>query len=326
MTVSSAPNKPSSKASSNSPSASSASPLSTAEVVFRAVLILGILFVFLTGVQGLGTGFRNLGEDLLSQFFEATKNPFLGLVVGILGTTLVQSSSATTAMVVGMVGAGSLNVENAVPMVMGANIGTTVTNTMVSLGHVSRADEFRRAFAAATCHDFFNFIAVAVLLPLEIFTGFLRQTAGMIAEGLVGTGGGKMANPLKDATKTVVHAVDLGLGSLFEHHLARAVGLILVSGVLIFVALVFLVKVLRALTATRLEGFLTKALGKNAVVGILVGATVTVMVQSSSITTSVLIPLAGAGLVTLEAIFPCNRRGEHRHDGYSIVGLDGGHR
>ena len=79
---------------------------------------------------------------------------------------------------------------NAVPMIMGANIGTTVTNTIVALAHIGRPEEFRRAFAVATCHDFFNFIAVIVLLPLEIATGFLSKTAAVFAGGLANSGAG----------------------------------------------------------------------------------------------------------------------------------------
>ena len=72
------------------------------------------------------------------------------LVGGPLGTVLVQSSSASTAVIVGLVATGNISVDDAVPMIMGANIGTTVTNTLVSIGHVRRSAEFRRAFSAAT--------------------------------------------------------------------------------------------------------------------------------------------------------------------------------
>ena len=80
----------------------------------------------------------------------------------------MQSSSASTSVIVGLVASGALGVEQAVPMVMGANIGTTVTNTLVSLGHVRQSAEFKRAFAAATVHDFFNVLAVSILLPIEL--------------------------------------------------------------------------------------------------------------------------------------------------------------
>ena len=64
-----------------------------------------------------------------------------------------------------------LTVKLAIPIVMGANIGTSVTNTIVSIGQITNKNDFRRAFAGATVHDVFNWLAVAVFLPLEIITG-----------------------------------------------------------------------------------------------------------------------------------------------------------
>src|SRR3546814_17068867 len=67
----------------------------------------------------------------------------------LLATVLVQSSSVNTSTVVGLVGTGLLGVGDAVPVIMGANIGTTVTSTLAAIGHVRRPQEFRGAFAAA---------------------------------------------------------------------------------------------------------------------------------------------------------------------------------
>lgn len=61
--------------------------------------------------------------------------------------------------------------RTAIPIVMGANIGTSVTNTIVALGQIRVKEDFRRAFAGATIHDFFNWLSVLVLLPLEVITG-----------------------------------------------------------------------------------------------------------------------------------------------------------
>ncbi|MCH7802897.1 MAG: Na/Pi symporter [Acidobacteria bacterium] len=274
--------------------------------VGQAVTLLVLLFVFLMGVQGLGDGFRLLGRDLLDAFFITTENPFMALMVGILATTLVQSSSVTTVMVVGLVAApeNPLPVANAVPMIMGANIGTTVTNTVVSLAHMGRREEFFRAFSVATCHDFFNFITVAVLLPLEITTGYLRRTAVALASTFGGVSGVTYENPLKNALKAGLEPLKSLAGTLFEAEQAQGVLLVLISGLFIFGALLLLVRVMRAATQSSIEVFITRFLGRSALVSILLGAVLTVMVQSSSITTSLLVPLAGAGLLTLEQAFP----------------------
>ena len=71
-------------------------------------------------------------------------------------------------------------------MVMGANVGTTVTNTIVSLGHITRSSEYERAFAAATVHDFFNILVTCVLFPLEVAFGMLEKSAVWVQELIVG--------------------------------------------------------------------------------------------------------------------------------------------
>ena len=272
----------------------------------RALAVVALLFLFLVGVKGMGSGFKSLGHELLDAFFTATSNPFVALMVGILGTTLVQSSSVSTSMIVALVAApeSPLPVENAVPMVMGANIGTTVTNTIVSLAHMGRPEEFRRAFAVATCHDFFNFITVTVLLPWELATHFLQRSAEFLAGLLGDVTGVTYESPLKGALKAALGPIKSLTRVLLESERAQGALLILLSGLMIFVALFMLVKVLRTAMQTRVEVFLDRALGKSAVLSIVVGALITVMVQSSSITTSLLVPLAGAGILTLGQAFP----------------------
>jgi sodium-dependent phosphate cotransporter len=274
--------------------------------VWRALAVLALLFVFLLGVKGLGDGFKMLGKDLLGQFFSATSNPFIGLMIGVLATTLVQSSSVTTAMIVALVAApeNPLPVANAVPMIMGANIGTTVTNTLVSLGHAGRPEEFRRAFAVATCHDFFNAMSVAVLFPLEMMTGYLRRTAEWLADSIGNVSGVEYQSPIKGLLKTGLEPIQSLAELLFDSSKAQGAVLIFISAILIFVALMLLVKVMRAAVQSRVEAFVTRVFGTNLMLSLLVGAIFTVMVQSSSITTSLLVPMAGAGILTLRQAFP----------------------
>jgi sodium-dependent phosphate cotransporter len=256
-------------------------PSDVVDVLRKVFTILFLLFVFLMGVKGLGSGFKLLGRDLLEAFFAATENPFVALMIGILSTTLVQSSSVSTSMIVGLVAApeNPLPLANAVPMIMGTNIGTTVTNTIVSLGHLGRRDEFRRAFAVATCHDFFNFLAVAVLLGLELSTGYLRKTAGFLASRFGAVSGVQYESPLDGLLK-------LGLGplgslseALFEPAQAQGIFLIGVSAGFIFGALFLLVRTMRVAMQSRVEVFLDRFLNRSAFLSILVGIVVTVMVQ-----------------------------------------------
>ena len=272
----------------------------------RVVMVISLLFVFLVGVNGLGDGFKSLGNNVLDAFFAATENPFVGLMIGILATSLMQSSSVTTSLIVALVAApeNPLPIANAVPMIMGANVGTTVTNTIVSLAHMGRKEEFRRAFAVAICHDFFNVIAVAVLLPLELMTGYLRRTAEMLASLVTGLGGMDYDSPIKGALKAALTPIKATIHAVVESPQLQAVIQIVVCGGLIFVALLLLVKVLRVVMRTRVEAVVSKAFDQNVLFAMLVGVVATAMVQSSSITTSLLVPLAGAGVLTLRQAFP----------------------
>jgi sodium-dependent phosphate cotransporter len=277
-----------------------------AQPLVQAALVIVLLYLFLVGVNGLGAGFRALGEGVLESFFAATENPFIGLMVGILATTLVQSSSVTTAMIVGLVAAplNPLPLDNAVPMIMGANIGTTVTNTIASLAHIARKEEFRRAFAVATVHDFFNYMAVVVLLPLELLTGFLRRSAEALASLLQGMSGAEYESPITGAIKAGGIPLEGVLGFAFGSGRVMAVAYIVVSGVLIFATLLGIVRVMRSSMQSRVEALVSRALARSPLIAMAVGVIATVMVQSSSITTSLLVPLAGAGVLTLRQAFP----------------------
>lgn len=279
-----------------------------ADVVRAVLLTLFYLFVFLAGVKGLGDGFKLVGADLLDSFFRATGNPMVALMVGILATTVVQSSSVTTSMVVGLVAApeNPLPLLNAVPMIMGANIGTTVTNTFVSMAYVGRREEFQRAFSVATCHDFFNFMAVAVLLPLELATGYLRGTAVAVAHSVAAvTPGVDYDSPLKGALKLVMTPLYRGAEAVFSvSEPAQGIVIAIVSVGLIFVALTQLVRTLKSRLQTHLERAVEGTLAKSGLIGIVIGIAVTAAVQSSSITTSLLVPLAAAGIVTIQQAFP----------------------
>ena len=268
-----------------------------AGVYLRVAALVALLLGFFLGLDLMGLAFKLFGKGFAEMLIERTSNPFVGLFVGILATTLVQSSSTTTSMTVGLVAAGALTIEGAIPIIMGANIGTSVTNTIVSLAHVTRREEFRRAFAGATVHDFFNWMGVLILLPLQIATGFLGRAAQALEEVLEGAGGIKLLNPVKELVRPVAEwVVDLT---------GKSGALTLIIGIgLLIACLKLLVDVLKSLMRTRAEQTLHRTLFRSALVAILAGTAMTVMVQSSSITTSVMVPLVGAGVVTLEQVFP----------------------
>ena len=271
----------------------------------RAVLVVALIYIFLVGVSMLESGIKVMGADTQASLFESVNNPIAGLFVGILGTVLVQSSSASTSVVVGLVASGALGVDAAVPMIMGANIGTTVTNTLVSLGSIRQSDEFKRAFAAATVHDFFNLLAVLILLPIELATGVLSSIAESITEALGGSAGSEWKSPIKQWVKEPVGWSKDLLGDLGLEENFLGTAMVLLGLLVVLAALTFITRNMKQLVADRVERSLNAVLGSGGgAVAMLVGLIVTIAVQSSSITTSIMVPLAAAGVVTLRNIFP----------------------
>ncbi len=271
----------------------------------RAVLVVALIYIFLVGVSMLESGIKVMGADTQASLFESVNNPIAGLFVGILGTVLVQSSSASTSVVVGLVASGALGVDAAVPMIMGANIGTTVTNTLVSLGSIRQSDEFKRAFAAATVHDFFNLLAVLILLPIELATGVLSSIAESITEALGGSAGSEWKSPIKQWVKEPVGWSKDLLGDLGLEENFLGTAMVILGLLVVLAALTFITRNMKQLVADRVERSLNAVLGSGGgAVAMLVGLVVTIAVQSSSITTSIMVPLAAAGVVTLRNIFP----------------------
>lgn len=176
----------------------------------RLLGVLGALYAFLFGLDLMGMAFKALGGKGAGMLFSITDNPIAGLMVGILSTVLVQSSSTSTSIVVGLVGAGQLSVHNAVPIVMGANIGTSVTNTIVSMAHVGERLELERAFSGATVHDMFNMLSVITLLPIEVIVDAIQGQGGPIywlsmalTNALVGSGNKEIS--FTSSTKIIVN-------------------------------------------------------------------------------------------------------------------------
>ena len=270
------------------------------EKLLTLLKILGVftcLYLFLIGIGGIGAAFKGEFKETAEKLLEATQSPIVGLFIGILATTIVQSSSTTTSLIVGLVAAGAVDVGGAIFMVMGANVGTTVTAKIVSLGHITRKAEFRRAFAASSVHDTFNFITVAILLPLEYSFHILERMARYMGSTFVEvTGVTKPENYLKKVTKPVIE----WMGDMLNSELA----LLIVSVVITFLMLFAIVKLLQSLVLKKLESFFDSYLFRNAAIAFVVGLCLTVMVQSSSITTSLIVPLAGAGVLRLQQIFP----------------------
>ena len=269
--------------------------------LIKIVGVLGALYMFLVGIKGMSSAIKHMGADVAENIFTATSDPFIALFIGVLATVLFQSSSTTTSLIVGMVSSGALGLSGAVPMIMGANIGTTVTNTIVSVGHINRGNEFRRAFAASTVHDFFNILSVLILFPLEMTFHWIQKSAEWVASLVFG----RIHNvDVLQAKSPIKVAVKSGAKFVEQFTFNNDIIYLVLSVLITFFMLYSLVKLLRSLVLEKIEVFFDQYIFKTVFRAIGFGIILTIMVQSSSITTSLVVPLAGAGVLSLRQIFP----------------------
>ncbi|ALO47511.1 Na/Pi cotransporter family protein [Pseudohongiella spirulinae] len=267
------------------------------------LMVLLLIYLLLAAVGAIGDGFKAATGDNARDLFSFASNPFVALIVGLVATALIQSSSTVTSIIVGLV-AGGLPISIAIPMAMGANIGTSLTSTLVSLGHVRNGDEFRKAFAAATVHDSFNLLAVALLLPLEIVFQPLERASGFFAQILVSDNSVSVSdfNFMKMILAPAGNTMDLvtsWLPGIFS-----GLALIVLGIVLILFVVSRIGRILRTLLVGKAKDVMHAAVGRGPLAGIASGTVMTVLVQSSSTTTALIVPLAGNGVFSLRQVYP----------------------
>ncbi len=259
------------------------------KAVLTVLYFLALLYIFFFSIELMSTAFKMAGRGFAEQLINMVSDPVAGLLLGFVATGIIQSSSTTTTIVVGLVASGALTIELAVPVIMGANIGTTTTNTLVSMGHVTRPIEFERAFAASTVHDFFNVLAAITILPLEVWFHPIQRTAVFLQSLFAGAGGRKLASPLSEIVMGLIPGM---------------IPLVVLALLLLFLALQQMMKVMRGAVLSRLESLFDRVLFRNDAASFSLGMICTAAVQSSSATTSLVVPLAGTGVLNLKQIFP----------------------
>lgn len=256
-----------------------------------------LIYLFFLSISLLGVSLKMLGGGILVELLSLTSNPFVGLFVGILATSIVQSSSSVTSLTVGLVAAGGLDVAQAIPIIMGSNMGTSVTNALVAAGQINKPEEFRRAFAAAVLDDFFEICCIAILFPLQVAFNVMGASAAFLSKQFAQVGGLHVFDPLNAVINPVVELiVDLVSKS--------GLALLILALALLFVSLSYLVKALKRRLIGRIERFFDTVLFKTAGRAMTLGFASTALLQSSSMTTSLAVPLAGAGFLTLQQVFP----------------------
>lgn len=244
----------------------------------------------------MASAFNLLGRNIIEEIIEATSNPFISLFIGLLSTAIVQSSSTTTSMIVAIVASGALTLESAVPMIMGANIGTTITSTIVSLGHIIDKKAFRKAFAVAILHDFFNILVTLILFPLEYYFGLLSGLSRLVTSKVFGVASG----PSILVKLTVRPLADFITGLTNQNGLL----LLIISVLLLFFTIKYLTNLLKKLVIGESQKRMDKYVFGSPIGSLLWGTGLTAAIHSSSTTTSFIVQLVAADKLSIKKAFP----------------------
>ncbi|MEL6624276.1 MAG: Na/Pi symporter [Bacteroidota bacterium] len=265
---------------------------------FRPVQIGGLLAfmgIFILSIFIVTEGSRSLGTALADQLVHITANPFISLFIGILATALIQSSSTTTTLIVSLVAVSTLSPSEAIPLILGANIGTAVTSTLVALGYIGDKEEFEQAVASASLHDLFNIFTTLILFIVEVSTRALSDFAWKIASLLP-----RIDTSLEQSNYAISRAAQQAVQLFGDNSwLSLLLGLCL-----LFASLRGMTWLLKTGISSRLERNLNKYIFDRPLNSFLAGTGTTFVIQSSSVMTSLIVPLAASGKVRLSQLFP----------------------
>ncbi|MBA4054675.1 MAG: phosphate transporter [Marivirga sp.] len=261
--------------------------------------ILGAFVLFLFSLDLMTSALQHMGSRAAETILLATSNPFTGLFIGLLTTAMLQSSSTTTSLVVALVASGSITLQSAIPIIMGANIGTTITSTIVSLGFINKRKEFRRAVAAGTYHDFFNILTVIVLFPLEYYYGFLSSLSVWIASFF-------FTPSLKPVENNATHFW-FGFAPIIDFLLEKipsAFFMAILSLALLFSSILIFRRLISNLLKAKSPEVFSRFFFKNQLKSFMWGLLTTAAIRSSTITTSVVVPIVAKKIASLKQAAP----------------------
>lgn len=243
---------------------------------------------------------QHIGKSAAETIILATSNPFTALFIGLLITAMIQSSSTTTALVVALVASGSITIESAIPIIMGANVGTTITSTIVSLGFINKKKEFRRAASAGTYDGFFNILIVVILFPLEYYYGFLSGISQWIATYFFHPASSvPVANSFSQKWSMFGPIVEWCVQIIPSGFLLAAL-----SFILLFTSILVFRKLISGLLLASSPERFSRFFFKNAWKSFFWGTLTTAAIRSSTITTSVVVPIVAQRIVSLRKAAP----------------------
>ena len=241
----------------------------------------------------------HIGFGTAREMIKVAEAPFIALFVGLLTTALLQSSSTVTSIAVVMMASGTITLNIGIFIIMGSNIGTTLTSDIVSLGFVANKGKFRKALSAGVIHDFFNILTTMLIFPLEYYYGFLSKVATYIA-GLLSTQLSINSDSNSFVNLPGFSPVSNSLYGLFNNYWILAAFSILLLFISIKVFSRYTYRLLIGASKDKLKNYVFNNPLKSFSWGLLL----TGILQSSSVTTSLIIPLVANRKVMLKSIFP----------------------
>ncbi|WP_422359070.1 Na/Pi symporter [Reichenbachiella sp.] len=267
--------------------------------VIQFILSISVaLFVFLWSLDLMTGTFHVIGNETVIKILSITSNPFISLFIGLFITAVIQSSSTSTSLIVAVVASGGMTLENAVPMIMGANIGTTLTSTIVSLSYITDNKAFKNAIATGVMHDFFNIMTVMILFPLEYYYHLLSKLSTSVAS---------IFNLSNIPTKTGQDSSS-GLFDIINGFLIKSIDykiiLVLIACATLFASIKIISKIISKRMIGASDERFQEVFFKRKLNSFGLGTMLTAGIQSSSITTSIIVSLGATGKVQQSKIFP----------------------
>lgn len=272
---------------------------SKTETIFRLVILFIVFLVFLSALELIMNAAKQLGTGLTQYLFTLTFNPIISIFIGVLLTAVLQSSSTITSGMVALVASGTVSLENAVPVVIGANIGTTLTATMVSFANFSSKKEFCKGFVTACEHAFFNLLTALILVPIEWQFGLLSKLASSLS-GIISGAIGE-----ETWTRFLFSGLVRPFTLMLDEYMLTQPWLILGASVFtLFVSIQVFTGILKGLVITPKWEKRKAAMFDNPYKAMITGIGLTAAIHSSSVVTSLVTMLAASNKIAARKVFP----------------------
>lgn len=269
------------------------------DIILKIGFLLLITLVFLFALDLATESLKAIvGLNYLRKSFNEVYSPFVGLFVGLLATALVQSSTLITSLSVALVASGTLSVQNAVPIVMGANIGTTITCMLISFGHVMRRKEFRKAVSGSMLHVAFNIIPTILFFPLEYYWGFLSKISLFFASGFSGEQSGLSFKGFYFSEHITIPLIET---LHIENYAVVWLGLAILSA---FLCIRLFIVMFRKILVNDFMKRVGSVFWSKPWRGFVWGVLITALVHSSTVVTSFLVTLISSNRISLRQAFP----------------------